>query len=278
MNSETKEGKKRKSIIIVIFALLVTLIAAGIGVTIYNMPANRLSRQLDLGEKYLEEQNYEQAVVEFDKAIAIDPMNERAYIGKAEAYVGMGDYKQALSILKEGYGLLGSEKIYDKMQEIITQEKELQLKEEAKVEEIRKLVEENDEIGKITEEKSNEEIERLVQEEEVQKEDSDGTDDKNDNDTGDSEEYDASGNLVKKSYWVDDWETYFHDEFDANGNLKKRSYWNEWQQVFIEEIYNEKGLLITVNQYEKDGSGAGSYEYEYDENGNCVREITNSVY
>ena len=93
-----------------------------------------------------------------------------------------------------------------------------------------------------------------------------------------NEKYDANGNLVKKSYWVDDWETYFHDEFDANGNLKKRSYWNEWLQVFIEEIYNEKGLLITVNQYEKDGSGAGGYEYEYDENGNCVREITNSVY
>lgn len=95
MNNETKEEKKRKSIIIVILTLLVTVIAVGIGIIIYNTPANRLSRQLDLGEKYLEEQNYEQAVVEFDKAIAIDPMNERAYIGKAEAYVGMGDYEQA---------------------------------------------------------------------------------------------------------------------------------------------------------------------------------------
>lgn len=95
MNNEMREGGKRKSIIIVILALLVTVIAVGIGFTIYNTPSNRLSRQLDLGEKYLEEQNYEQAIVEFDKAIVIDPMNERAYIGKAEAYVGMGDYEQA---------------------------------------------------------------------------------------------------------------------------------------------------------------------------------------
>ena len=89
-----KEPKK-KNRIIVILLLLGIAVAVILGFIIYNIPTNRLSRQLDLGEKYLEEQNYEQAVVEFDKAIAIDPMNERAYIGKAEAYVGMGDYEQA---------------------------------------------------------------------------------------------------------------------------------------------------------------------------------------
>lgn len=31
----------------------------------------------------------------FDKVITVDPMNERAYIGKAEAYAGMGEYGQA---------------------------------------------------------------------------------------------------------------------------------------------------------------------------------------
>lgn len=92
--------QKKKSKIIIILALLVIAIAVIIGFSIYNNPSNRLSRQLDLGEKYLEEENYEQAVVEFDKAIAIDPMNERAYVGKAEAYVGMGDYEQAAATYK----------------------------------------------------------------------------------------------------------------------------------------------------------------------------------
>ena len=87
------EQKKSKAIIVLV--LLVVAIAMTFGIIIYNTPSNRLSRQLELGEKYLDEQNYEQAVVEFDKAIAIDPMNGRAYIGKAEAYVGMGDYEQA---------------------------------------------------------------------------------------------------------------------------------------------------------------------------------------
>lgn len=96
MNNETKEGKKRKSIIIVILALLVAMIAAGIGVAIYNTPSNRLSRQLDLGEKYLEEQNYEQAIVAFDEAIKIDPVNVDAYLGLADAYFRLGEYEDSL--------------------------------------------------------------------------------------------------------------------------------------------------------------------------------------
>ena len=87
--------QKKKSKAIIILLLLVFAIVVILGLIIYNTPSNRLSRQLDLGEKYLDEQNYEQAVVAFDKAIAIDPMSERAYIGKAGAYVGMGDYEQA---------------------------------------------------------------------------------------------------------------------------------------------------------------------------------------
>ena len=40
---------------------------------------------LDLGEKYLLEMNYEQALVQFLKAIEIEPMNPRGYTGAAEA-------------------------------------------------------------------------------------------------------------------------------------------------------------------------------------------------
>ncbi|MCM1124344.1 MAG: tetratricopeptide repeat protein [Eubacterium sp.] len=165
-----EQKEKRKNNIIIIFALLLIAAAFLVGMILFNRPANRLSRQLDLGEKYLEEQNYAQAVVEFDKAIAIDPMNERAYIGKAKAYVGMGDYEQvaatygtalqavpgaggvwsaaeqfyldyaqiyiddgdfeqAVVILEEGYDLLGSEKIYLKIEEI-TQSAQQQAEEE----------------------------------------------------------------------------------------------------------------------------------------------------
>ena len=55
--------------------VVVIIVALMIGIGIYNMPENRLSRQLDLGQKYLSEQNYEQAAIEFDKAIEIEPKN-----------------------------------------------------------------------------------------------------------------------------------------------------------------------------------------------------------
>jgi len=91
-------------IVIAMFALI-------IGVTIYNTPTNRLSRQLNLGNRYLEEQNYEQAIVEFDKAIAIDPMSVEAYLGKEQAYIGMDDIDMAMQTLEDGLNRTGDEQI-----------------------------------------------------------------------------------------------------------------------------------------------------------------------
>ena len=78
-----EKAKKRKGKLLGIAVLIIIIIAVAIGIGIYNTPTNRINRHLDLGQKYLEEQDYEQALVEFDKAIAIDPKNIDAYIGKA---------------------------------------------------------------------------------------------------------------------------------------------------------------------------------------------------
>ncbi len=101
-DGNVKNGKKRRKLIGLLAAAAV-LIAAAVGIGIYNAPSNRMNRALDLGARYLEEQNYEQALVEFDKVIAIDPMNVDAYLGKAEAYEGMGDTEQLLAVLQTGY-------------------------------------------------------------------------------------------------------------------------------------------------------------------------------
>jgi len=57
---------------------------------------------LDLGEKYLLEMEYEQAVIQFLKVIEIEPMNPRGYTGAAEAYIALGQLDNALSVLQEG--------------------------------------------------------------------------------------------------------------------------------------------------------------------------------
>lgn len=110
-NDTNVSNVKKRGKLIGILAAAAVLIAAVVGIGIYNAPANRMSRALDLGTRYLEEQNYEQALVEFDKVIAIDPMSVDAYLGKAQAYEGMGDTEQLLAVLQTGYEQTGDGQI-----------------------------------------------------------------------------------------------------------------------------------------------------------------------
>jgi hypothetical protein len=61
-----------------------------------------VSELLNLGEKYLLELNYEQALVQFLRVIEIEPMNPRGYIGAAQAHIGLGQIDSAVAILRDG--------------------------------------------------------------------------------------------------------------------------------------------------------------------------------
>jgi hypothetical protein len=61
---------------------------------------------LDLGEKFLTEMNYEQAIVYFERLIEIEPKNPRGDTGLAEAYIGFGDTDRAIEALRKGLELL----------------------------------------------------------------------------------------------------------------------------------------------------------------------------
>ena len=82
---------------------------------------------LALGEKYLLELNYEQAIVYFTKVIEIEPMNVRAYVGRGNAYVlwdeqlelAKADYEKAIEIddmCVDGY--LGLVDVYIRMSDM----------------------------------------------------------------------------------------------------------------------------------------------------------------
>jgi hypothetical protein len=57
---------------------------------------------LDLGEKYLLELDYEQAIVQFSKLIEIEPKNARAYTALAETYTALGQTDEVIAILEQG--------------------------------------------------------------------------------------------------------------------------------------------------------------------------------
>lgn len=73
-----------------------------------------LEELLKLGQKYLTEENYEEAVVVFEKAIAADEKCVEAYAGLADAYKGRGDTSKAVEILEKGYGLTQDESLLEK--------------------------------------------------------------------------------------------------------------------------------------------------------------------
>ena len=57
--------------------------------------AQKAMEKVELGQKYLTEQNYTEAVASFTEAIGLDPENISAYMGRAQAYTGLKQYDDA---------------------------------------------------------------------------------------------------------------------------------------------------------------------------------------
>jgi len=75
--------------------LLLALTACGKPAAIPNPP-------LVLGEKYLLDLDYEQALLQFDQAIKIEPKNPRGYLGRADALLHLDRQAEAASALADG--------------------------------------------------------------------------------------------------------------------------------------------------------------------------------
>jgi tetratricopeptide (TPR) repeat protein len=106
-----KELSKTRLIIVIIAAAFSAIVIGVVAFT--NSPAQKLRRQLDLGEKYLSELNYEQAVAAFKDALAIDPNSQEVLSGLKEAYTQWSDsllvsekYEEALKRLNEALSVL----------------------------------------------------------------------------------------------------------------------------------------------------------------------------
>lgn len=111
--------EKHTKTIITIAAVLIAVITAAIIsiIAIQATPANRLKRQLRLAQKYLNEMNYEQAVLAYKEAIAIDPKCEEAYLAIADIYIKTGQEEAAVRILEEAKNNIQTEKIEIKLNE-----------------------------------------------------------------------------------------------------------------------------------------------------------------
>ncbi len=99
--------------------ILIVIIATAAGVILFNnTDTARFRKQLNLGQRYLSEMKYEEAVVAFNQAIEIDPRSVDAYLGLADAYIGLGDEEAALAALKAGYEVTGDERLKERIDEM----------------------------------------------------------------------------------------------------------------------------------------------------------------
>ena len=75
--------------------LMGVLLAAVLLLTACTSKAQKAVEKVELGQKYLTEQNYTEAVASFTEAIGLDPENIPAYMGRAQAYTGLKQYDDA---------------------------------------------------------------------------------------------------------------------------------------------------------------------------------------
>ena len=83
--------KKTQRIVQLFAALLLALTLF----TACTSKAAKAVEKVELGQKYLTELNYTEAVASFTEAIGLDPENIPAYMGRAEAYVALKQYDDA---------------------------------------------------------------------------------------------------------------------------------------------------------------------------------------
>lgn len=252
--------------------ILLLILMAGCGKSV----ADKWQEQYDLGMKYLETGEYEEAIVAFTAAIEIDPKNAEAYASRGQAYIlsgeteenlslALADYEQALELdetnaeiyylaIADVYIRQGD---YDKALEILNEGME-------KTNQNQRIAAKIGELGSESVLDSSGNIRK-------------------------TSSYDASGNLI----WYHEFK---YDEkgrktsvasYDGKGNQTGEleityennlpsagySYNNENGDIIKQfYTYDDSGNTVRMDEYREDDVFSRYFIYEYDADGNAVRE------
>jgi len=109
------KSRKKALLFAAIGAVLILLLVIIIAGNALGDGGGKLQEQLDLGAKYLEEMDYEQALMAFQAALSIEPKNVDAYLGIVEVYIRKNDFETALKYAREGYEATGDERLKEKI-------------------------------------------------------------------------------------------------------------------------------------------------------------------
>ncbi len=238
----------------------------------------KLSDLLALGEKYLSELDYEQAIAAYRQAIEIDPRCEDAYLALADIYVAMEDYEAAREVLEEGVSRTGAEALSAQLAQV--QESYGAQWQEGKPVEGAEASAGSADADTSLENGADED--GIIYYE-------DGTYGKT--------EYDTDGNPVRENIYYEDGTLYRYLIYTYENGVVKVTFYNWDGTLDYWEIreqaadtgwgkitrYDENGELEQVSEYDENGilrreiwyySNGDIYENEYDGEGNPVKSVS----
>ena len=104
MLKDRTPNKRNKIIFMLIISTILLAVSCGGNGT--DAGANAPTDHLSLGERFLLELEYEQALFHFLALFEIEPMNPRGHTGAAQALIGLSKPAEAIAILQQGLELI----------------------------------------------------------------------------------------------------------------------------------------------------------------------------
>ena len=104
----------KKKILLVIIGLEIVMIG-GIAAFVFYLSSDtvRINRQMEQAQRFMLEEDYEQAIASYQFVIDIDPKNVEAYLGMAETYIAADEQEKAVKILERGVKRTDSEELQE---------------------------------------------------------------------------------------------------------------------------------------------------------------------
>jgi hypothetical protein len=100
-----------KKMLIVIASIFLCLLIAAVG-TAKVVKASKIKTSMNLGNKYLLEQKYQEAALAFENVLKLDSKNIEVRIALAKSYIGLKDYGTAERVLKDALAIKDKKEIY----------------------------------------------------------------------------------------------------------------------------------------------------------------------
>lgn len=114
-----KETRFRSRFLLgVLLVLVLALLTLAVVLLSFGVHQNRYNSIIKSANHYFTTGDYQNAIVEYENAIAVDKKKESAYLNLSSVYINLGDYSQAKTAVERGVAVIASKKLEQRKIEI----------------------------------------------------------------------------------------------------------------------------------------------------------------